>query len=87
MSGARIWFQTGLADQARVAIAAGVDAIVAQGREAGGHVRGNDSATRTFENIREAVPASTLVLLAGGVVNGSDVATRTAIVLRTIASV
>lgn len=38
-AGVKVWFQTGSVEDARAAAAQGVDAIIAQGSEAGGHVR------------------------------------------------
>jgi NAD(P)H-dependent flavin oxidoreductase YrpB (nitropropane dioxygenase family) len=73
-AGAKVWFQTGLVEQARAAVEVGVDALVAQGGEAGGHVRAEAGTLRTLEDIRDAVPASTLVLAAGGIADGRDVA-------------
>lgn len=73
-AGARTWFQTGLVEQALEAIAAGVDGIIAQGSEAGGHVRAVTRTTETLAAIIDAVPRSTLVLAAGGITDGRDVA-------------
>jgi NAD(P)H-dependent flavin oxidoreductase YrpB (nitropropane dioxygenase family) len=73
-SGARVWFQTGLREQAEEALWAGVDGIVAQGSEAGGHVRATRELVPTFKQIRAAVPRSTLLLAAGGIVDGRSAA-------------
>jgi enoyl-[acyl-carrier protein] reductase II len=73
-AGARVWFQTGLVEQAEDAIAVAVDGIIAQGSEAGGHVRAAHGLVPTFKHIRAAVPASTLVLAAGGIVDGRGAA-------------
>jgi NAD(P)H-dependent flavin oxidoreductase YrpB (nitropropane dioxygenase family) len=73
-SGIRVWFQTGLAEQAEDAIAVGVDGIVAQGSEAGGHVRATRGLVPTFRQIRAAVPESIPVLAAGGIVDGRSAA-------------
>jgi NAD(P)H-dependent flavin oxidoreductase YrpB (nitropropane dioxygenase family) len=48
--GVKIAIQVGSVDEARAAAEAGVDAVIAQGIEAGGHIRGTasvGSATRT----------------------------------------
>jgi NAD(P)H-dependent flavin oxidoreductase YrpB (nitropropane dioxygenase family) len=73
-SGARVWFQTGVLEEAEQAIFAGVDGIIAQGNEAGGHVRAARGLVATFKQIRAAVPQSTLVLAAGGIVDGRSAA-------------
>ncbi|MCC7184163.1 MAG: nitronate monooxygenase [Rhodocyclaceae bacterium] len=65
--------QVGSADEARAAEQAGADALIAQGVEAGGHVRG-DQPLHTL--LGELVPAvSVPVLAAGGLADGADVAT------------
>lgn len=73
-AGAKVWFQTGLVEQALDATYAGVDGIIAQGREAGGHVRATTRTIPTFEKIRAAIPSSILVLAAGGIADGRAVA-------------
>jgi enoyl-[acyl-carrier protein] reductase II len=69
-AGAKVCFQTGLVEQALEAIYAGVDGIIAQGSEAGGHVRATSRTIPTFEKIRAAIPSSMLVLAAGGIADG-----------------
>lgn len=59
--------------QALEARAAGADAVIAQGVEAGGHVRGVVPALELLERVRAAVPADYPVLLAGGVADSADV--------------
>ena len=73
-AGAKVWFQTGLVDQALEAIYAGVNGIIAQGSEAGGHVRATTRMVKTLEQIRAAIPSSTLVLAAGGIADGHSAA-------------
>jgi enoyl-[acyl-carrier protein] reductase II len=71
--GVKIWQQVGSVDTARAAVDAGIDLIIAQGSEAGGH---NFGALPTFvlvPSIVEAV-APTLVLAAGGVTTGGQLA-------------
>src|SRR2546421_669268 len=51
--------------------AAGADAVVAQGVEAGGHVRGTTPALELLERVRAAVKLP--VLLAGGVIDAEGV--------------
>ena len=73
-AGAKVWFQTGLVEQALDATYAGVDGIVAQGSEAGGHVRATMRTIPTLEKIRAAIPSSMLTLAAGGIADGRAVA-------------
>ena len=71
-AGTRVWAQVGSVEDARQAAALGVDAIIAQGSQAGGHVR---SITRTIELVEEVVAAvrPTMVLAAGGIADGDAV--------------
>lgn len=66
--------QVGSVDEARAAIAAGADGVIAQGIEAGGHVRGTAPALSLLESVRAAVPDGLPVFLAGGVADAGDVA-------------
>ena len=68
-----VWEQVGTAQAAREAIDVGVDVIIAQGLEAGGH---NLGALPTFIAVPEivAVAGSVPVLAAGGVVDGRGLA-------------
>lgn len=63
--------QCGSVEEAKAAEAAGVDAVIAQGVEAGGHVRGNDGMFELLERIRAAVQVP--VLAAGAIVERQDV--------------
>jgi len=65
--------RVGTAAEARAAQAAGAQVLIAQGVEAGGHVRG----TRPLhELVPEVVAVTTVpVLAAGGITDGADVAT------------
>jgi enoyl-[acyl-carrier protein] reductase II len=71
--GCRVWMQAASVEQAVDAATAGVDAIVAQGTQAGGH---NKSVVRTLpllrDVIREVKPL--MVLASGGIATGADVA-------------
>ncbi len=70
---ARIWIhQCGSVAEAHAAHVAGADAVIAQGMQAGGHVRGTLPALRLLEQIRAALPGFP-VLLAGGVADAGDV--------------
>jgi nitronate monooxygenase len=68
--------QCGSLDEARQARAAGADAVIAQGVEAGGHVRGTKPALQLLAGLREELPDDYPVLSAGGVVDAADVAAR-----------
>jgi NAD(P)H-dependent flavin oxidoreductase YrpB (nitropropane dioxygenase family) len=71
----RPWLhQAGSVEEARAAAAAGADGVIAQGVEAGGHVRGTVPALRLLERVRAAVPGDVAVLAAGGMADRDDVA-------------
>jgi nitronate monooxygenase len=67
-----LWIhQCGSVDEARAAVAAGADAVIAQGVESGGHVRGTIPGFDLLEQIRAAVAVP--VLLAGAIVDREGV--------------
>jgi len=68
-AGIRVFAQVGSVPEARAAAAAGVDAIVAQGFEAGGHVRGTTSLATLVPAVVQAV-APLPVIAAGGIATG-----------------
>ena len=69
-----LWIhQCGSVQEARAAHAGGADAVIAQGVEAGGHVRAELPALELLERIRRELPDGYPVLLAGGVADRSDV--------------
>jgi nitronate monooxygenase len=70
--GALAAWQVGSAEEARAAEEAGCDLVVAQGTEAGGHVRGRLPLARVLAEVLEAV--SVPVLAAGGIATAGDVA-------------
>jgi NAD(P)H-dependent flavin oxidoreductase YrpB (nitropropane dioxygenase family) len=71
---AKPWIHTvGSAEEASAAVAAGADAVIAQGVESGGHVRGAEPALVLLEQVRSAVPDGYPVVLAGGVAAAGDV--------------
>jgi NAD(P)H-dependent flavin oxidoreductase YrpB (nitropropane dioxygenase family) len=71
---AGVWIhQCGSVDEARAAQAAGADAAIVQGIEAGGHVRGNTPGIELLARVRAAVPQDYPLLLAGGIAERSDV--------------
>ena len=69
-----VWLhQCGSVGEARAAHAAGADAVIVQGVEAGGHVRGETPALELLEQVRAALPAKFPLLLAGGIAERGDV--------------
>jgi nitronate monooxygenase len=73
----RIWLhQVGSVEEALAARAAGADAVIAQGVEAGGHVRGTIPAAELLERVRAAVGSTYPVLSAGGVAGPAEVRDR-----------
>ncbi|HVQ60226.1 MAG TPA: nitronate monooxygenase [Solirubrobacterales bacterium] len=69
-----VWIhQCGSVAEARSAHAAGADAVIVQGVEAGGHVRGTMPSLQLFEQVRDALPADYPLLLAGGIAERGDV--------------
>jgi len=70
----QLWVhQCGSVDEARAAWTAGADGVIAQGREAGGHVRGVVPALELLAAVRAALPGGYPVLLAGGMAQRADV--------------
>lgn len=75
----RIWIhQCGSVREAVAAQRAGADAVIVQGFEAGGHVRGRLPALDLLERTRAALPAGYPLLLAGGIAERADVETALA---------
>jgi NAD(P)H-dependent flavin oxidoreductase YrpB (nitropropane dioxygenase family) len=68
--------QCGSVEEALAAQAAGANAVIAQGVEAGGHVRGTTPAVELLERVREALPGGFPVLSAGGIADATDLAAR-----------
>jgi nitronate monooxygenase len=69
-----IWMhQCGSVAEAQAAHAAGADAVIVQGVEAGGHVRGEVPALELHERVKAALPAGCPTLLAGGIAERGDV--------------
>ncbi len=69
-----VWLhQCGSVEEARAAHAAGADAAIVQGVEAGGHVRGTAPALELLARVRAALPPGYPLLLAGGVAERADV--------------
>jgi nitronate monooxygenase len=65
--------QCGSVTEAQAAHAAGADAVIVQGVEAGGHVRGSMPALELLERAREALPPDYPLLLGGGIAERADV--------------
>jgi nitronate monooxygenase len=69
-----IWIhQCGSVAEAQAAKAAGADAVIAQGVESGGHVRGTVPALELLDGVRSALGSDYPVLLAGGIAERADV--------------
>lgn len=69
-----VWIhQCGSVEEARAAHAGGADALVVQGVEAGGHVRGQAPAAQLFARVRATLPPGYPLLLAGGIAERADV--------------
>ncbi|MEP6835660.1 MAG: nitronate monooxygenase [Gemmatimonas sp.] len=71
-SGAKVWMQAASVKQAVEAVEVGVDAIVAQGSEAGGHNKSKTPSLTLLPQIINAVKP-VMVLAAGGIANGEGV--------------
>jgi NAD(P)H-dependent flavin oxidoreductase YrpB (nitropropane dioxygenase family) len=72
----RVWLhQCGSVEEALAARAAGADGVIAQGVEAGGHVRGTTPALELLERTRSALGSGYPVLVAGGIADAADVRT------------
>jgi len=71
-AGARVWMQAGSVSQAVEAAGIGVDAVIAQGAQAGGH---NKSTTPTLELLTRIIDAvhPLMVLASGGIADGVSV--------------
>jgi NAD(P)H-dependent flavin oxidoreductase YrpB (nitropropane dioxygenase family) len=72
--GTKVWGLVGLPRQARRQVEAGVDVIVAQGYDSGGHSGTVGTFTLVPEVVEMAEGTDTLVLAAGGVSNGKHLA-------------
>jgi NAD(P)H-dependent flavin oxidoreductase YrpB (nitropropane dioxygenase family) len=73
-AGVSVWEQVGSADAARLAVEDGVEVVVAQGWEAGGHNYGGLPTMVNVPSIVDAVGDRALVLAAGGITDGRQVA-------------
>jgi NAD(P)H-dependent flavin oxidoreductase YrpB (nitropropane dioxygenase family) len=73
-AGVSVWEQVGSADAARLAVRDGVEVVVAQGWEAGGHSYGGLPTMVNVPSIVDAVGGDAFVLAAGGITDGRQVA-------------
>lgn len=71
--GVKVLIQVGSVEEAEAAVVAGVDAVIAQGVEAGGHVRGTTSIWELIPRTVEAA-SPTPVLASGGIGDGAGLA-------------
>jgi NAD(P)H-dependent flavin oxidoreductase YrpB (nitropropane dioxygenase family) len=83
-AGCQVWEQVGTVEHARQALGDGVDVIIAQGHEAGGHnFQGlSDSPLGTFvlvPTMRDALGDKVLLLASGGISDGRGVAASLAL--------
>ncbi len=71
-----VWIhQCGSVEEGLLAQAAGADGVIAQGWEAGGHVRGTTGAAELLERLRAGL-GDTPVLSAGGIATAADARSR-----------
>jgi NAD(P)H-dependent flavin oxidoreductase YrpB (nitropropane dioxygenase family) len=70
--GTRVFLQVGSVEEAHAAARAGVDAIIAQGVEAGGHVKSTTALSTLVPAVVEAVKPVP-VIASGGIANGRGV--------------
>lgn len=74
---AKVWIhQCGSVEDALAARQAGADAVIVQGVEAGGHVRGTVPAVELLARVRGAMAGDYPVLSAGGIADAADVRGR-----------
>jgi NAD(P)H-dependent flavin oxidoreductase YrpB (nitropropane dioxygenase family) len=73
-AGCKVWEQVGSVEAARIAVGDGVDVVVAQGDEAGGHNYGSLGTFAIVPAVVDAVGADALVLASGGIADGRGLA-------------
>ena len=73
-AGADVLATVGSADEARAAVEAGIDVVVAQGWEAGGHVQSDVATTALVPRVADVTPEQVPVVAAGGVADGRGLA-------------
>ncbi len=72
-AGTRVWVQAPSVEFARQALDVGVDAIIAQGRQAAGHNRGTVTTLKLVRKLRD-MSAEVMLLAAGGIADGPSAA-------------
>jgi len=72
-AGIEVLQQIGTPEQARRAQALGVDGVIVQGTEAGGHTYAETGVADAFTAVRPSMPDAVSVLAAGGVSDAADV--------------
>jgi nitronate monooxygenase len=72
-AGIPIWAQVPSVEDARAALDLGIDGLVAQGKEAGGHCKSTTPLHHLLRDIRDELGDAVLVLAAGGIATGADV--------------
>jgi NAD(P)H-dependent flavin oxidoreductase YrpB (nitropropane dioxygenase family) len=77
-AGAKVWMTVGSVEQARKAVRLGLDAVVVQSAEAGGHNRATAGALALVPAVADAV-APVPVVAAGGIADGRGVAAALAL--------
>ena len=77
--GAKVIVTVGSADEAKQAVDAGVDVIVTQGFEAGGHVWGNVATLPLVPAVVDVVSGKVPVVAAGGIADGRGLAAALAL--------
>ncbi|WP_436923853.1 NAD(P)H-dependent flavin oxidoreductase [Halosimplex amylolyticum] len=78
-AGADVLATVGSAAEARAAVRAGVDAVVAQGWEAGGHVQSEVSTMALVPGVADETPEDVPVVAAGGIAEGRGLAAALAL--------
>lgn len=71
-AGVKVWMQVGSLQEAREAVRCGVDAVIVQGTEAGGHNRSTGSTLTLVPAVVDAI-APIPVIAAGGIADGRGV--------------
>jgi NAD(P)H-dependent flavin oxidoreductase YrpB (nitropropane dioxygenase family) len=72
-AGIPVWAQVPSVEVARAAMDLGLDGLVAQGVEAGGHCKSTTPLHHLLQDIRDELGNQVLVLAAGGIATGADV--------------